>query len=164
MSFEISRATQSLLNMYVPEIPRALQSRRLERSARNRILAGVIGGLGEYLNVDANLLRMVAVVLLIVFPPLMVILYLAAVLLLPKAGDEKPPIASLELERHGALLVGLTLLILGAALLGSTALSPVFFISPLDDLRVLSAIVTALLALLLIVIGLALAMPSLRKI
>ncbi|MCS7138396.1 MAG: PspC domain-containing protein, partial [Candidatus Caldarchaeum sp.] len=42
--------------------------RVLERSERNRVLGGVFGGLGEYLNVDPNILRLVGVVLLILAP------------------------------------------------------------------------------------------------
>ena len=39
-----------------------MSSRKLERSARNRVLAGVIGGIGEYLGIDVNLLRIVAAI------------------------------------------------------------------------------------------------------
>ncbi|MEM0329180.1 MAG: PspC domain-containing protein, partial [Nitrososphaerota archaeon] len=51
-----------------------MSSKRLERSAKNKVLAGVIGGLGEYLGIDATLLRIVAVILLILSPVLMVML------------------------------------------------------------------------------------------
>ncbi len=40
-----------------------MSSKVLERSERNRVLAGVFGGLGEYLNVDPNILMLVGVVL-----------------------------------------------------------------------------------------------------
>src|SRR5438270_340678 len=38
-------------------------SRRLERSRANRVIAGVCGGLGEYLDIDATFVRVAMVVL-----------------------------------------------------------------------------------------------------
>jgi len=40
-----------------------MEVRRLYRSRRNRILAGVCGGLGEYLNIDPNIIRILAVII-----------------------------------------------------------------------------------------------------
>ena len=65
--------------------------RRLLRSERDRVIAGVIGGLGEYLNIDLNILRLLAVALFIVSPAIMALLYLATVFLIPEAGSDKPP-------------------------------------------------------------------------
>ena len=38
-------------------------NKRLYRSERNRMLAGVCGGIGEYLNIDPTLIRLLAVLL-----------------------------------------------------------------------------------------------------
>ena len=38
-------------------------NKRLYRSERNRMLAGVCGGIGEYFNVDATLIRLLWAVL-----------------------------------------------------------------------------------------------------
>jgi phage shock protein PspC (stress-responsive transcriptional regulator) len=43
--------------------PPAARPRRLERSRDDRVIAGVCGGLGEYLGVDAVLIRIAALVL-----------------------------------------------------------------------------------------------------
>ena len=59
--------------------------RRLLRSERDKVIAGVIGGLGEYLNIDSNILRLLAVALFIVSPAVTALLYLAAVFLIPMA-------------------------------------------------------------------------------
>lgn len=62
-------------------------TRQLRRSRTNRQLAGVIGGLAEYLGMDATLLRVIYVVGSIVsvaFPGILVYLVLWAVI--PEAG------------------------------------------------------------------------------
>lgn len=59
--------------------------KKLYRSRENKVLAGVIGGLGEYFSVDPILLRLIWVVLTLisqVFPG--VIVYLAGALIMPK--------------------------------------------------------------------------------
>jgi len=40
-----------------------METKRLYRSRRNRVLAGVCGGLGEYLNIDPIIIRILAVVI-----------------------------------------------------------------------------------------------------
>ena len=83
--------------------------RRLLRSERDRVIAGVIGGLGEYLNIDSNILRLLAVALFIVSPAIMALLYLAAVFLIPKAGGDKPLISFIDLSKHSTLIIGFIL-------------------------------------------------------
>jgi len=87
--------------------------RRLYRSRTDRILGGVCGGLGEYLGVDSNLIRIIWILLSFVYG-VAIILYIIAWILLP----EKPEI---EVESQGAppqptnwtLIVGLILVGLG---------------------------------------------------
>ncbi len=67
-------------------------SRPLRRSSTNRQVAGVVGGLAEYFNVDPTLLRVIYVVVSIVsaaFPGLLV--YLLLWLLIPPADDSRTP-------------------------------------------------------------------------
>jgi phage shock protein C len=59
------------------------QTRRLHRSSTNRMLAGVCGGLGEYLDIDPMLLRIVTLALILPFHIFVVLAYFALVLLLP---------------------------------------------------------------------------------
>lgn len=87
--------------------------RRLYRSRTDRILGGVCGGLGEYLGIDSNLIRIVWILLSFVYG-VAIIIYIIAWILLP----EKPEI---EVEPQGAppqptnwtLIVGLILVGLG---------------------------------------------------
>lgn len=73
------------------------RNRKLELSTTDRKIAGVCGGLGEWLDVDPNLVRIVFVALMFVtgLVPLLVT-YLAAWILLPEeapvwVGSEAVP-------------------------------------------------------------------------
>ena len=58
--------------------------KRLYRSQKDRKLAGIFGGLGDYFEIDANLLRLIAVLLFLIsgfFPVL--ITYVIAWIILP---------------------------------------------------------------------------------
>ncbi|MEJ2441498.1 MAG: PspC domain-containing protein [Patescibacteria group bacterium] len=59
--------------------------KKLYRSRENKVLAGIIGGLGEYLDVDPTFLRLVWLFVFIstgMFPGLLV--YLIAIFIVPK--------------------------------------------------------------------------------
>lgn len=134
-----------------------MSSKKLERSVKNKVLSGVLGGLGEYLNIDANLLRIVAVVLLILSPVIMVILYLAAAFLLPKSGEDKPLASSFNISEHSPLVVGFILFLVGAVLPGPHISAIFWFTQPL-------LILNSVIAALLMLIGLILMASHLRKI
>jgi phage shock protein C len=68
---------------------REMSERRLRRSPDQRMIAGVIGGLAEYFNRDAAVLRILYVFLSIfsaAFPGIIVYLILWA--LIPQRGDD----------------------------------------------------------------------------
>lgn len=56
--------------------------KRLYRSRRNKVLAGVCGGIGEHMNLDPVLIRMAAVVLTL-FGGVTILIYLIAILVIP---------------------------------------------------------------------------------
>lgn len=56
--------------------------KKLYRSRTNKILCGVCGGLGDYLNVDPTVVRLIAVILGIV--SIGVIAYIIAALIIPE--------------------------------------------------------------------------------
>lgn len=65
-------------------------AKKLYRSKTSRVLAGVCGGLGEYLQVDPVMLRLIWVLLTLVsgfFPG--VIGYIIAVIIIPEEGVTK---------------------------------------------------------------------------
>lgn len=83
---------------------------RLRRSERDRVIAGVCGGLAEYLRVDATLVR-VAFVVLAFFGGSGAILYLVLWLVMPPAGAPGTIDAA---QGRGRELVGLVLIAIGA--------------------------------------------------
>jgi len=67
-----------------------METKKLYRSDKNKILAGVFGGLGEYLNVDPVVLRLLWILLFIftgVLPGL--ITYFLAIIVIPKRSEIK---------------------------------------------------------------------------
>jgi phage shock protein C len=94
-----------------------MSTKRLERSERNRVIAGLFGGLGEYLNVDPNLLRLAGVALLIAAPGVMVLLYALGVLLIPKSGGKSYLSPEVDMQVIGPVLVGALLVLIGFALI-----------------------------------------------
>ena len=65
--------------------------KRLYKSNSNKMIDGVCGGIAEYFNIDANLVRLIWVVLsLLTVVVTGVVLYLIAALLLPKKSDVYP--------------------------------------------------------------------------
>ena len=59
--------------------------RKLTRSTTNRLIGGVCGGLADYLNMDATLVRILTV-LISLFTGVPVILYIIALFVIPEAG------------------------------------------------------------------------------
>ena len=62
-----------------------METKKLYRSEKNKIIAGVFGGLGKYANVDPVLLRLIWV-LIAVFTGFVpgLITYLLAIIIIPK--------------------------------------------------------------------------------
>ncbi|MEM3102893.1 MAG: PspC domain-containing protein [Candidatus Caldarchaeum sp.] len=130
----------------------------LERSDRNRVLAGVFGGLGEYLNVDPNILRLVGVILLLLAPTPMTVIYTFAALLVPRKGGVSYVSPSLDMSKTGPVIVGLVLFIVGLALMGSFPWAVISW-----PLMGFSLAVASLAGLVIAAIGLFLLIDQLRK-
>ncbi len=65
--------------------------RKLYRSTEDKMLGGVLGGIAEYSNVDATILRVIYVILSIVttgFPGILI--YIACMLIIPKRPEGMP--------------------------------------------------------------------------
>jgi phage shock protein C len=139
-----------------------MSTKRLERSERNRVIAGLFGGLGEYLNVDPNLLRLAGVALLIAAPGVMVLLYALGVLLIPKSGGKSYLSPEVDMQVIGPVLVGALLVLIGFALIPPFPLLSVWSseVPPSMMFRV-SASGTA--GAVLVVIGLVILFERLQK-
>jgi phage shock protein PspC (stress-responsive transcriptional regulator) len=64
------------------------QNKRFHRSDSNRLLAGVCGGIAEFIGVDATIVRL-AFVVLTVFGFSGVFIYLLAWLIMPAEGEQR---------------------------------------------------------------------------
>ncbi len=60
--------------------------KKLYRSRSDRMLAGVCGGLGEYLNIDSTLVRLITVLLTIWFP-FLVFAYFILFIVVPREPE-----------------------------------------------------------------------------
>jgi phage shock protein PspC (stress-responsive transcriptional regulator) len=139
-----------------------MSTKRLERSERNRVIAGLFGGLGEYLNVDPNLLRLAGVVLLIVAPGVMVLLYALGVLLIPKRGGKSYLSPEVDMQVVGPVLVGALLVLIGFALIPPFPLLSVWS-SEVPPSMMIRVSVSGTAGAVLVVIGLVILFDRLRK-
>ena len=69
-------------------------STRLERSTTNKVIAGVCGGLADYLQVDATLVRVIFVIAGLLTAGVAFLGYLVMVVLIPLPGRPTPFVAS----------------------------------------------------------------------
>ncbi|MEY3127105.1 MAG: hypothetical protein RL273_1276 [Bacteroidota bacterium] len=59
---------------------------KLTRSREDAVLSGLLGGIGEYLNVDPTIVRIIVVVLFFTITPLPIVpLYIIGMIFVPKA-------------------------------------------------------------------------------
>ncbi len=62
----------------------SMTQRHFHRSKTNKMVAGVCGGIGELLGIDANIVRLVVLALAIPFSVLIALLYLMLAMILPR--------------------------------------------------------------------------------
>jgi phage shock protein C len=87
--------------------------KRLYRSRKNRVLAGVCGGLGEYLNIDPVVVRLIWVAISLVWG-FGVILYIIAALIIPEEPTTAtPPPTSTNSSKNLAAILGIIALVAG---------------------------------------------------
>lgn len=139
-------------SVHEPEPPR-----RLRRSTRDRMVAGVAGGLAEYIDVDPVFVRLAFVLGTIFGAGIGLLIYIVAWIVMP-AGDQQPAAAVPRGARHrerrmgGALVFGLILIVVGAV----TLLATTDAVDPGGDWILVG------LAALLVTIGAALLVQSRR--
>jgi phage shock protein C len=139
-----------------------MSTKRLERSERNRVIAGLFGGLGEYLNVDPNLLRLAGVALLILAPGVMVLLYALGVLLIPKSGGKSYLSPEVDMKVIGPVLVGALLVLIGFVLIPPSPLLSVWS-SEVPPSMTFRVSVPGTAGAVLVVIGLVILFERLQK-
>ena len=74
-----------------PTLPTAPPPKRLTRSAKHKMIAGVCGGLAEYFGLDLTLVRIAYVIVSILsaaFPGMLA--YIVLMFVMPPPGDARP--------------------------------------------------------------------------
>ncbi len=129
------------------------QPKRLYRSSRHKIVAGVLGGVGEYLGVDPNIIRLIFAVVLVLNPYVALASYVAAAILLP--SEEEGQAARVSVERAVLAVAALIMIFVG--------LNFVSTIAPVQQLMAFLGLVTPIIGLILLVAGIALLLSVLRE-
>lgn len=87
--------------------------RRLYRSKKNRMIAGVCGGIAEYLNIDPAIVRLI-MALLVLANGLGIILYILALIIIPQNPDDSAHADTVGYgESRNPVTIGIILIILG---------------------------------------------------
>lgn len=104
----------------VEPAPDEAEVRRLYRSRSDRVVAGVAGGLGEYLVIDPIWIR-IGFVLLTIGGGAGVLIYLIMWLLVPQAPEGyEPPQTGARGSINGVAVIGLVFMIVGSIALVNT--------------------------------------------
>lgn len=82
-----------------------MATKKLVRSATDRMIAGVCGGLGEFFDVDATLFRLIFVVL-VIFGGAGVLIYIVLWIIVPESGEQKQKSAEERFEKFGKEVEG----------------------------------------------------------
>ncbi|ADP34006.1 PspC domain-containing protein [Bacillus atrophaeus] len=61
--------------------------KKLYRSKKNKMIAGVVGGLADYLNMDASLLRIITVILAFVTSGIVPLVYIIWIFAVPSEKE-----------------------------------------------------------------------------
>ena len=109
-----------------PPDPTPPTPRRFERSSRDRIIAGVCGGLGRYFGIDPMLVR-IGFVALALLGGTGLIVYAAAVLLVPNDDDAEPsPTSGRDRAIVAAAAIALTIAGFALGLFGGVGFAGAF--------------------------------------
>jgi phage shock protein PspC (stress-responsive transcriptional regulator) len=92
--------------------------RRLRRRTTDRVIGGVAGGLGDYLNVDPLLIR-IAFVGLMIFGGAGLVLYVVAWLLIPREGSDESTVEGLLRRLGRRSIVWLAVVIFALVVVGT---------------------------------------------
>ena len=87
-------------------------AKKLYRSRRSSMIAGICGGLGEYLNVDPTIMRLAAV-LLVFADGIGLIAYIIGWIIIPRNPEMEAEVVAPERSELSRLLPGLALIIVG---------------------------------------------------
>ncbi len=127
---------------------------KLYRSKDNKMISGVFGGLGEFFNLDPNILRIVGLLLFFGNPFSFLFFYFLAAIIIPvDQGIIYQEDSSYKSNDNTRIFIGLSLILVGAYLL-IEKLFPAFSFNFLASIRSILARITRFWPILLIILGL----------
>jgi phage shock protein C len=100
--------------------------KRLYRSKKNRVFLGVCGGIGEYLDIDPVIIRLIFIFSILIMGPFSFLLYLLCAIVIPEApwyeegAQEDKELERRDMYTHKNEFLGWLLLVLGVYFLGKT--------------------------------------------
>lgn len=94
--------------------------KRLTRSRSNKVISGVLGGIGEYFSIDANIIRIGYVFFSIFTPFPGLLIYILASIIIP--SDNGYIYEEDNYKDNTGLILGLALIIFGSILLAQVLL------------------------------------------
>ena len=83
---------------------------RLQKSSKDRVLAGVCGGLGEYFGIDSIVFRLLFIALAIIYFPASIIIYLIAAVILPQSDESS---VRIDFQRIRDIGLGIAMGVIG---------------------------------------------------
>ena len=128
--------------------------KRLTRSDTNKVFSGILGGLGEYFNIDATILRIIYVIFGFANPFLSLIIYGISSIIIPENDGviyQDDYNYNDKSRDNSAVFIGVGLILLGIVLLARIYLPSFHVIFP--NFRYIIRRITDLWPVLLIVLG-----------
>lgn len=97
---------------------KAERRRSLYRSSDDKVIAGVFGGLADYLDVDATILRIIGVILFFAMSGEFILFYIIAAIIIPESGKIISKSNEKSIHEHkktddGNFLFGIILIVIG---------------------------------------------------
>ena len=127
---------------------------KLYRSKDNKMISGVFGGLGEFFNLDPNILRIIGLLIFFGNPFSFLFFYFLAAIIIPvDQGIIYQDDSQYKSSGNTRIFMGIALILVGAYLL-IEKLYPGFNFSFLTSIRLVLARITGFWPLLLILLGL----------
>ncbi|MEM0382051.1 MAG: PspC domain-containing protein [Nitrososphaerota archaeon] len=127
--------------------------KRLYKSSRHKIVAGVLGGIAEYLGVDPNIIRLIFIVVLFLNFYAALALYVAAAILLPSESEKGA--ARMPIERAILAVAATIMVFIGLSFISSLA--------EVQRIIALLGFLTPVVGLVLLIAGAVLLLTVLRE-
>ena len=87
LSYTIIKRLKEIFSFLFKKSRKETEMRKLYRSTKDSMIAGVCGGLGKYFNMDSTLIRLLFVILFIIGFGSLFLVYLVWIFVVPKESD-----------------------------------------------------------------------------